>query len=127
MSRRAKAEKSNPVARFHAGHSQAAKADDAGAQQRRSVQVVELWRERIDKIAAGHSILRITAIDGVSGENRRITKIFQAAAAVGTISIDSADPRDTYARSCRQLGGGSSNDVAYDLVAGDYRFLARRQ
>src|ERR1035438_4291623 len=116
MSRRAKAEQSNPVARFHAGHSQAAKADDAGAQERRGMQVVEFWRERIDKIAARHSILRIAAVDGVSGENRRITEIFQAAAAVGTISIDIADPRDTYARSYRQLGGGSINDVPYDLV-----------
>ena len=119
MSRRAKAEQSNPVARFHAGYSQAAKADDAGAQERRSVQVIELWRERIDEIAARHGKLRIAAVDGVSGENRRVTKIFEVATAVGTLSIDSADPRDTYARSCRQLGGGSINDVAYDLVAGD--------
>src|SRR6202035_608572 len=104
MSRRAKTEQSNPVAWFHAGHSQAAKADDAGAQERRGMQVVELWGERIDKIAARHSILRITAVNRVSGENRRITEIFQAAATVGTISIDSADPRDTYPRSCRQFG-----------------------
>src|SRR5580692_632732 len=119
MSRGAKAEQPNPFARFHAGHSQAAKADDAGAQERRGVQVVEFWRKRIDKIAARHSILRIAAIDGVSGENRRIAEILQATAAVGAISIDSADPRNTYAGSCRQLGGGSIHDVTYDLVAGD--------
>ena len=44
--RRAEAEQSHALARLHAGHAQAAEADDAGAQQRRGLQVIERGGQR---------------------------------------------------------------------------------
>src|SRR5216684_870109 len=106
----AKSEEADTVASLNTGDPQAAKANDARAQERRSVQVVQLWRELKHKVAAGRGILRITAVDGVSREYRCIAKIFKSAAAIGAGSVDSANPGNTDARAERQLSVGTVFD-----------------
>src|ERR1019366_3674045 len=123
----AEAEESDAVAWLNAGYSQAAKANDARAEKWRGVQVVQFRRKLEHKIAARRGILRVTAVDGISGECRRIAKIFEATAAVWAISVDAADPGNAYARAKRQLGRCAFYDVAHDLMAGDESILARRQ
>ena|ERR1700693_1606708 len=123
----AKAKESNAIAGLDAGHSQAAKADDASAEKRSGVQVVQLGRKLEDKVAARRGVLRVAAVDGVSGKDRRIAKIFESAAAVRAGSIDAADPGNTDASADRQLGRRAIDDVAHDLVAGDQRLFAWRQ
>jgi len=123
----AKSEQSNPVARLNAGYSQTAKANDAGAEKRRGVQVVQFRGQFKNKVAARRGILRIAAIDGVSGEDRRIAEIFESTAAVRAISIDPANPGNTHARTERQLGRSALHNVPDDLVARNERVLARRQ
>jgi hypothetical protein len=72
MRGRAKAKKSHAISGFNASHSQAAEANDAGAEKRSCVQVVEFWRKLKHKVVARRGILRVTAIDGVSGKDRRV-------------------------------------------------------
>src|SRR5580700_6551003 len=127
MRRRAKAKESNAIAGLDAGHSQAAKADDAGAEKRRGVQVVQLGRKLEDKVAARYGVLRVAAVDGVSGKDRRIAKIFESAATVRAGSIYAADPGNTYAGAERKLGRSAVYYITYDLVAGDQGLHARGQ
>jgi hypothetical protein len=87
-----KAKKSDAVAAFNPCHAQAAEADDSGAQKRCGVQIVELWRQLENEIIARARVLRITAIDGISGEGRSIAKIFHSTTAVRAISVDPANP-----------------------------------
>ena len=70
MRRSAEAEQSNPLAMLNSCHSQRAKANNPGAQERRRVQVVEGGREGKHEISARHRVLGITAVHGVSGESR---------------------------------------------------------
>src|SRR5208283_713761 len=127
MRRRAKTEESNPLASSHTRHPQAAEADDAGAQQRRRVQVIQFLRQLEDKIAARRGKLRVTAIDGVAGEHRLIAKIFFSTPAIRTGSIHPADPGNADSRTDRQVCSCSLHDIADYLVAGDERVLSRRQ
>jgi hypothetical protein len=53
MRRRAETEQANSIAGLYTSNAQAAKANDAGAEQRRSVQVVEGVREGKNEILAG--------------------------------------------------------------------------
>ena len=61
--RRAEAEQPDPLAPLHARHAQAAKSDDAGAKQRRGVQVVQRIRQREHEVGAGQRVLGIAAVD----------------------------------------------------------------
>jgi hypothetical protein len=56
--RGAEAEQADALARLHSRDAQAAEADDAGAQQRRGVEVVQRVRERIDEVGAGQRVFR---------------------------------------------------------------------
>jgi len=83
------------------------------------VQVIEFWRELKNEIVASSRILRIAAIDGVSGEDWGIAKILEAATAIGAISIDSANPGDADSCTERQFRGSTIDNVSYDLMARD--------
>lgn len=83
------------------------------------MQVVEFGRKPEHKIVPGRGIFGIAAVNGVSSKDRRVAKIFQATATVGTISINTANPRDTDARAEGQLGGGAVDDISDNLVAWD--------
>jgi hypothetical protein len=60
------------LAGLDAGHAQRAKADDAGAQQRRGVQIVEPVVEGVREVRARDGFRRVAAIDIVAGKKRRI-------------------------------------------------------
>jgi hypothetical protein len=91
------------------------------------VQVIQFRGKLIHKVAARHGILRISTIDCVSGEDRRIAQILESTTTVRTISINTAHPGNARACADRQLGRGTVDDVPYDLVAGDQCVLPRRQ
>src|ERR1044071_473577 len=64
------------------GNAQASKADDAGAQKRRSLQIGEAIWDGINKILVGQRVLGKAAIHGIAGKGGIVTKIFSAALAV---------------------------------------------
>src|SRR5580700_11152771 len=103
MRRSPKTKESDAVAGLHARDSQAAKADDARAQQWRGMQVIEFRRQRINKVAARGGILGVSAVDDVPGEDRRVAKILEATAAVRAAAIDAAHPRHANARTTREF------------------------
>src|SRR5438309_212893 len=92
MRRRAKTKQAHALAGLHSCHSQAAKTNDAGAEQRRGVQFVERIRKRKDEIVAGKGKLRIASTNGVAGESWRVTQILQALLAIGTRAVGAAEP-----------------------------------
>jgi hypothetical protein len=83
------------------------------------VQVIEFRGKLIYKVAARRGVLRITAIDGVSGKNRRVAEIFQSPTAIGTIAVYAAHPGNTHACAQGQFGGRSIDNLSHDLVTGD--------
>lgn len=91
------------------------------------MKIIQLRRKRVNEIAARCGILRIAAVHGVSGEDRRITKIFESTTAIGTGSVYTADPGNTDTRAERQLGGGAVDNIPDNLVPGNERFLSRGQ
>jgi hypothetical protein len=91
------------------------------------VQVVELRREFINKIAAGHGIFRIAAVDCVSSENWCIAKIFEPTATVWASSVDATNPRNTHTHAERQLGGCAVDNIPDNLVTRDKRLFSLRQ
>src|SRR5580704_4253625 len=101
MRRCAKTEESDAVATLHTRDAQAAKANDARAQQRRGMQVVEFRRQRINKVAARGGVLGVSTVDGVPGEDRRVAKVLEAAPAIRTATIDATHPRHANARTER--------------------------
>ena len=62
------------------------------------MQIVEFGRKFEDEVAARGRILGITAVDGVSGEDRGVAEIFETAFAVRAISIHTANPGDSNPR-----------------------------
>ena len=96
--RRAEAEEADPLPALHARHPEAAKSDDAGAKQRRRVQIVQRIRQRKHEIGAGDGVLGIAAVDAVAGEGRSVAEVLHPAAAVRAGPIRAADPGDADTR-----------------------------
>ncbi len=90
------------------------------------MEVIELWRELENKIAASRRVLRITAVHGISGEDWRIAEILKPSTAVRAASVNSANPGHADARAKRQFGCSSLDDVSYDLVPRDEWLFPRR-
>src|SRR4051812_42446063 len=95
MGRCAEAEQPNALASLDSRDTQAAKAYDSGAEQRRGMQVVELPGQRGDEIGAGPCVLGIAAVDRITGGRRLVAEVLHSAAAVRTGSGRAADPRPT--------------------------------
>jgi hypothetical protein len=91
------------------------------------MQVIQFRRELKNEIVARCRILRVAAIDGVSGEDWGVAKILEAATAIGAISIDSANPGDADSCAERQVRGSTIHHVSHDLMAGDEWLLPSRQ
>jgi len=123
----AKAEESNALGGFNAGDPEATETDDPSAEQRRDVDVVQSGGQWIDEVGAGERIFGITAVDGISGENRVVTQIFFAVKAISTIAVDSAHPRDSDSGSARQIRSRAGDDFANDLMAGNEPWVERGQ
>src|SRR5580658_3826 len=115
----AKAKKSNPLAGFNPRHAQAAKTNDAGAQQWRGVQIIQFPGELEYKVVARRCILRVAAVDGISRKDRSIAKIFQSAAAIRAGSVYTSDPGNSNPSADRQVRRSALDYVAHNLVAGD--------
>ncbi len=91
------------------------------------MQVVQFLREFEHKVAARHHVLRVAAVDRVSGEDGRIAKVLEAAAAVRASSVYAPDPGNANARAKRQVDRSAVFNNPYDLVAGDELLFSRWQ
>ena len=61
------------------GNAQAAKPDDSGAEQRRSLLIGEDSGDRIDEVLGRDGVFRVTAVNRVSREGRMVAEIFLSA------------------------------------------------
>jgi hypothetical protein len=104
---------------LNAGDTQAAVADDAGAEEWSDLGGGHVGRERKGEVCADRCVLGITAVDGVSGKDRAVAEVLHRMAAIPAIAIDAADPGDAGAGAEREFWSGSVDDFADDLVAGD--------
>src|SRR5262249_26792274 len=67
VSRCAKSEDPNPIALFNSRNSQRAEPNDARAQQRRCMKMIEAGWNRKTKIGASQSVFRVAAVDRIAG------------------------------------------------------------
>jgi hypothetical protein len=104
-------------------YAQAAKANDAGAEERRDLGVVEFGWERVGEVGADEGVFGVASVDGVAGEGGVVAEIFFVAEAEGTGAVGAADPGDAYSATF----GCAVDDFADDLVAEDDGFLDERQ
>ena len=121
------AKEADAVARLDSGDTQAAKADDSGAQQRRGVQIVERIGQWKHEVGARGGELGISAIDRIAGKGGRIAKILPASRAIRAGAVDSADPGHSDPGPERQILVCAIHNLADDLMAGDQRVAQRRQ
>lgn len=91
------------------------------------MQVVERAGKRKHEILTRQRIFGITAVHGVSGEDRSVAKIFEPAAAIRTDAIDAADPGNADSRTGRKTGTRGLHHLAYDLVTGHDAWVDGRQ
>src|ERR1700674_5563962 len=110
---------------LYASDSKAAKTDDAGAQKRGSVQIVESLGKRKYEIRTGGGILSIAAVHGIAGEGGRIAKVLKTVLAIPTLPVNAADPGNTNTGPNRKLRGGPLHDFAHNLMTRNYFFIAR--
>jgi hypothetical protein len=75
MCGRAEPVESDVFAGLHARDAQGPKSDDAGTQERRRMQIVEPFVQRMRKIGARHNGLNVTPIDIVPREDRGVAEI----------------------------------------------------
>jgi len=127
MGRGAEAEESYTVARLDARYAKTAKTNNASAQQRRGVQIVELVGKRKREIGANDGVFGIAAIYGVTGEGGRIAEILEAEATISAGSVGSSHPGNSDARAGRKIIRGPSYYFTDNLMSGDYSWAARRQ
>src|ERR1051325_11293462 len=72
-------------------------SDNPRAQQRRGLQIIEGWRQRINKIGGRGQILGKTPIGGPAVELSALAKIFTARATEPASAISLSQPGDTHA------------------------------
>ncbi len=127
MRRCAKTEQAHTLSRLDSRYTEAAKTNDARAQQGSSVQIIEPRRKRKDKIGARQRILGIAAVDRVSGECGGITKIFETAPAIAAASVGAAQPGHPDTCANGQLCCVPAGHDTDDLMARDQPFPPWRQ
>ena len=91
------------------------------------MQIVQGRGQRINKISAGDSVLRIAAIDRVAGEGGRITQVLQPVLAIPTGPINTPHPGDTDTRANWELRCVSSYYIAHNLMARDDVLMTHRE
>jgi hypothetical protein len=117
--RATKPKEPDSLSRLDSRNSQAAKADDTGAQQRSNVCVIQARRQPKYEVCACENILGVATIHHITGENRLVAEILKAVMAVPAIAIDAAHPGNADARSHWQLWGRAFNYFSHDLMAGN--------
>jgi hypothetical protein len=73
-----KAEEAYAVSRRDPGNPQAAKPDNAGAEQWRYMGCIELGRKWIGEVFSCERKFSIPSVDGISSERRMVTEVFHA-------------------------------------------------
>jgi hypothetical protein len=106
---------------LHSRHSQTAEADDPGAEERRGVEIVEIFRKRCNEIVASQCEFRVATVNRIAGEGRFVAEILAAQAAITAGAIGAADPRNAHASAHRKLRCGSAGDLSDDLVTRNQR------
>jgi hypothetical protein len=100
-------------------NAEAAEADDARAEQRGDVGIVEARRQWNGEIGANRHILRIAAVHRVAGKYGMIAEVLHLVAAEPAIAVHAAHPGDAHARSDGQVRGCAFHHFADDLMAGN--------
>src|SRR5215469_13383817 len=127
MSRSAETKKSDALAMFDAGNTQAAEADDARTKKGRSLQIVECRRKRKDKVRARDGIFPVPAGHRVARERWRIAEVFHSFPAILAATSGTADPGDADTRAQRKFRCCSVDNFADNLVAGSNPLLTNWQ
>jgi hypothetical protein len=117
--RRAETKQAYVITRLDARHTQAAEADNAGAEQGSHVQIVQRFGKWINEIGSDESILSIAAVHCVSRKRWRVTEVFKTSHAIWASSVHSAHPRYAHPSPHREVCGGSIDDVAHNLMPGN--------
>jgi hypothetical protein len=112
--RGAEPEQAQHLAWADAADPQRAVADDPGAQQRRSLDVAQAVRKRIDEVGAGNDTLGIAAVDRPPGELGQLAEVLAAAQAVAAAAACAGQPRQAH-----PLAG--AGDPSHHLVPDDHR------
>jgi len=82
---------------LYSGNTEAAKADDARAQQRGGVEIVETRRQWDREVCANLHILRVAAVHRIFSNYGMIAEIFHAVAAEPATAVYPAHPGDANA------------------------------
>ena len=113
------AEQANAFAWFDSSNTQAAKTDDAGAEQRSRVQIIEGFREGENEVGASESILAVSASYCVTGEGGGLAEIFETLLTVSAGAVGSTEPGNADPRTERKIRCCSIDDFSHDLVSRD--------
>src|SRR5271156_2271041 len=84
---------------------QTAKPNNAGAQQRRRVQIAESFRDAIHEVFGRGDVFGVPAVDGVAGESRGVAKILHPGAAVFAGAVGRVQPSNPHASSGKKAMG----------------------
>jgi hypothetical protein len=124
MGRSTETKQSDAIARLDAGHTQAAKTNNARAQQRGSVQIVELIGKRKSEIGANGRIFRVPAVRAIPSKGGRIAEILQAKLTIPARAVDSANPGNAHPCADSEFLGSAGRMSAYyfadNLMSRDY-------
>src|SRR5580693_3513471 len=125
----AKAVDAEPTAGRHVGPQQRPVADDAGAQQRSGVLVVDRLGQLVDESLVGDARVGVTPVHVPPGERRADAQVLGAAAAPGAGPVRAAQPRHAHPGADREPASARTQrvDPADDLMADSYLRALRRE
>ncbi len=122
----AEAVDAEPAARWHLGPRQRPVPDNAGAQQRRRVLIVERFMQQIGVGLIGQARIGVSPVDVPARECRLDAQVLRAATTPGARSVCAAQPRHAHPVAHRESArtGAESVDAADNLMAdGDLGML----
>ncbi len=106
-----------PIVRPVPGHLQRPPADEAGAEQGRGGDRIEVVGKREGERRLGDRMGGVAAVAGKAGEERRVAEIFAPAPAIGAGSVGVAEPGDADPRAELEVDAFARRlDPADDLV-----------
>jgi hypothetical protein len=113
---RTETEQSHPLAGFNTGYAKTTKTDDASAQKRSSMQIIQSCGKREYEVSTRDCIFSISSVNGVAGEGRGVAKVFKTVPAIPALPIDATDPGNSNARTQGKLRRLSLDDLTHDLM-----------
>src|ERR1700756_4773995 len=129
MPGRAKAVQCEPSAFFDSRNSQATEADDSCTEKWSGLFIVKVFWNLVYKLFPRDSVLRISTIDGVTGELGKVAKILHSVAAVFAGLIRAMQPRNSHPRASAKTPGvlAAFLNAPNHLVPGNHRRFSRLQ